>query len=173
MEQPFIKWGLTAAGFGIVFSLLMYIISPSSMNSMVAGLVPMAVMIYCAVKAPVEERDLLGGFISWGQAFKISFLAILIYFAIQIFFSYILTAYIDPSLAEEQMEVAMEMQEKIMNMMGTELTDEQIEQLRSRTQPSLYNSFIGMLWGVLCFGVPIAAIIGLFIQKKNPENDLV
>jgi hypothetical protein len=173
MEQPFVKWGLIAAAFGVVFSLLMYIVSPSSMNSMSAGLIPMAVMVYCAVKAPLEERDLIGGFMSWGQAFKQSFLCIAIYFVAQILFSYILTAYIDPSLAEEQMELAMEMQEKIMNMMGTELNDEQIEELRARAQPSLGNSLMGMLWGVLCFGLPIAAIIAIFVQKKNPENDLV
>ncbi|MDX1684958.1 MAG: DUF4199 domain-containing protein [Saprospiraceae bacterium] len=173
MQKPFVKWGLTAGGIGIAFTLILYIISPSMLNGFVAGLIPTIIMIYCAVKAAQEERELQGGYMTWAQALVPALLTILIYFVLTMLFSYILTNLIDPSLAEEQMKTAMEMQEKMMNLFGTEMTDEQIENLKESTKPSLMNTIMGMFWGLLCFGLPIAAIIALFVQKKDPENELL
>lgn len=173
MQKPFVKWGLIAATFGVVYTLLVYLVNPAAINSLSAGLIPMIAMIFCASKASLEERAMRGGYMSWGQALMPSFLTIAIYFIISMLFSYVLTNFIDPSLIEEQTEAALEMQEKMMNMFGGEMTDDMIEELRARAEPSLMNVLMGTFWAMLCFALPISAIIALFIQKKNPENDLV
>lgn len=173
MQKPFVKWGLIASGLGIMITLIFYLVNPESLNGFLVGALTTVIMIYSAVKASQEERELQGGYMTWGQALVPALLTILVYFVITMLFSYVLMTLIDPSLAEKQAEAALEMQEKIMGMMGAEVTDDMIEEIEQRAQPSLMNTVIGMFWGLLCFGFPVAAIIALFVQKKNPENDLL
>lgn len=173
MQQSYIRWGLIAAAFGIVYTLLVYLVNPAAINSMSAGLIPLAAMVFCAVKAGMEERTARGGFISWGQAFTPTFFTVMIYFILVLIFSYFLTTIIDPSLIDEQIDAAIEMQENILGMLGQEVTDEQIQQIRESASPSITNMLMGVFWSLLCFALPISAIIALFIQKKNPEQDLV
>ena len=173
MQKPFMKWGVIAGTFGIIYTLLVYLVNPAAINSLSAGLIPLAAMIFCAVKASIEERNMRGGYITWGQALAPSFLTIAIYFIMSMVFSYILTNFIDPSLIEEQTEAALEMQERMMNMFGGEMTDDQIEEMKKRAEPSMVNVLMGTMWALLCFALPISAIVALFVQKKNPENDLV
>lgn len=173
MQKPFVKWGLIAGGIGIILSLVFYLINASMMNSALATILTTGVMIYCAVQATKEEREFQGGYMTWGQALVPALLTILVYIVVNLLFSYVLTTLIDPSLIEEQIKAAMEMNEKLMNMMGQEMTDEQIQQIRQRSVPSLMNTLVAILTSMLCLGFPVAAIIAVFLQKKNPEDELL
>lgn len=173
MQKPFVKWGVIASGLGIAITLLAYLINPSSISNLWVGFISFGLMIYCATKASLEERALQGGYMTWGQALVPALLAILIYFVVSMLFSYVLTTIIDPTLIKEQTEASIEIQEKIRNFLGSEMTDAEIEELRKKSEPTLVNMIVGGFFAMLCFGFLFSAIIAIFVAKKNPENDLL
>ena len=76
-------------------------------------------------------------------------------------------------MVDFQIEQALEMQEKIMSAMGQEMTEEQIEMAKSQGKPSVMNSVMGLVGGLVCMIFPISAIVSLFLRKADPNADLV
>jgi hypothetical protein len=173
MQNSYVKWALIAAAFTIVLNLTTYIVNPDMLNGGVVSFVTFGVYIFCAVKAGLEERALNGGFMTWGQAFRPVFTCLAIYFTIVVIFDFILNTVIAPDLQEQRLEMAVELQEKMMEMFGQEMTDEQYEQIEKQSKASLLNTFMALIGSLICGALPLSAIIGLFIKRDNPQQDLL
>ncbi len=173
MQQPFVKWGLISGGLGVLIALVFYLINPELSFSTTGMILGLTIPLICMYLSGTEERKLLGGYISWGQALKATFLTFLIGFFISAIFQYILTTFIDPSLVEIQIEQALEMAEKFASMGGQEMSEDDIETIRENSSPSFMKMLMNSLVASACIGFPISAILSLFIMKKNPEQDIL
>lgn len=173
MNQPYMKWGLIAGGASILYMLILYIIDPNLIKTMSLGLIPIVVLVFCMTQAAKEEKEALGGYMSWGQALKPTFLVGLIYIVMSLLFDYIMTTMIDPALVDIKIEQALEIQQDLMTALGQEMTEEQIETAKIGASPSLIGFLTGIIGGLICMVFPISAIASLILQKKDPNEDLV
>ena len=173
MQQPFVKWGLISGGLGVILGLIYYLINPELSFSTTGMLSGIAIPLVCMYLAGLEERALLGGYITWGQALKVTFLTIVIGFFISSTFQYIMSTFIDPDLVEMQIEKGLELAEKMVSLGGQELSEDDIERIRENSSPSFVKMIWNSLGAIACVGFPISAIMSLFIMKKDPEKDVL
>ena len=156
-NEPFmptaIRWGLISAGVSIVYALVANLLglstSQTTLNTII-GLVIVGVISYLCVKSHKEE---LGGFISFGRAFLVSFIALLISGLISSIFNFIYMNYIDPTMMDQILEMSQGMYES----MG--FTEDQIEMALEEAKKGMENP-ISIVWGIVGVGI-FAAIIAL------------
>jgi len=169
MQNPFVKWGLIAALFTIVVSLIGYLVSDELLVQGTLGWLTIPALFFCATKAALEERSLNGGYISLGKAFGSALFAIVIAITLISIFNFLLFNFIDTGLQEIRMDKMMETAEK----MGGGMDDEQMEMYSQMMGSPVSIFFMELIGGVLCTGLIPALIIGLIVQRQNPNNDLL
>jgi len=104
----------------------------------------------------------LDGNLSYGQGFKFMFVMSLIISIITALYSYVLFAYLDPSLIEAMKEQAAE------QMYQQNLSDEQVEAALEMQSAWLTPGMMVFysIFGSLFFGSILALIIALFTKKE-------
>ena len=162
--KPHVKYGLIAGVASIIWTLIMYLtgVDKSDMANIV-NWVAMAVILIFVVLAVKEQRDMNKGYITFGNAFKTSFLTFLISGVIGCAYYYIHTAMIDPSLIEYMRDKAMD------EMANKNIPEDQIDIAMKYTNMFLSPGALTAM-GFL-FNLIIGAIAGLIvaaIMKKDP-----
>lgn len=134
---------------------------PSSVANWVLNFVNWGVMIAFIVMAVKKHRDEdLGGFITFGRAFGVSFLVILVLSLITTVWVYVYFSFIDPDIAQTIMENSLSQQ-------GIE-DEDMIESMAMWFSPgamAVYGFF-----GSLIFGVIISLIVSAVMKKDNPAH---
>lgn len=168
MENPGVKWGVFG-GIGVVlFTLILYLTGPTNLFGGIAYL-GMAIYIFAMVKAAGEEKAALGGYMTWGQALKPTFLTYAVASLIYILFFYVLNNFIDPGLEDMQRQAAVEMMENMSGLLGEEGMEAAMEEL-DKQDFSFSISKAGFGWAFgLIFGFILAAIISAITKKNPPE----
>lgn len=168
--QPVVlKWGMISAGVSIVTTLLTSIagLKMTNMSTLATvGLLGLVVGITILVMAVREHRDQqLGGFISFGRAFLVCLLVLVISTIVAQIFSYLYMNFINPAAAQEAVEAAKTMMEKF------GLPEDQIDAAMEKAAADLKSpmSIIKNSAGSIFFGAIIALIMGA-IMKKEPSK---
>ena len=168
--QPVVlKWGMISAGVGIVMTLLTSIVGLKMTNMSTlatVGLLGLVIGITILVMAIREHRDQqLGGFISFGRAFLVCLLVLTISTIISQIFSYLYMNFVNPAAAQEAVEAAKTMMEK----MG--LPEEQVDVAMEKVAADLKSpmSVIKNSASSIFFGAIIALIMAA-IMKKEPSK---
>lgn len=166
-----IKYGVIYGVGAIVFTLLLYLINKElTVNtaitlgfSLVFGT---ALMVVAARSAKAEN----GGILPFGEALITVFLVFVVGSFITSIFTYILMNYIDPSLVQVVQQRAVEMMEKTASMMGGEMNEDQLDQMREQMEEqSTFNiSSVLLGWLTNCVIGLIYSLIVAAIVKKNP-----
>lgn len=169
--KPFLKYGLLAGLFSVVWTLIMYVseldkgptAKPLGWISVLASLV----FIFLAVRDTKKEA---GNFISFGSAFKAGILTMLVSGIIGITYFYIHAKYLDPSLIDHIVETTRSEMSKQQNM-----TEEQMEQAWKYTVIFLTPgalAFMGLIMHLIAG--TIGALLVAAILKKEPPlfNDV-
>jgi hypothetical protein len=164
------KFGLYAGIISIVSMLGFNMISASAMMNW-ASWISIIVSIVAMVLAVKEEKALNKGSISFGSAFKHSWVTFLIYAVITILFTYVLYNFIDPNLKEEVMKNTIKAMSKLSGMIGEEAYEKMIEEMEKTDAfgiKGLLQSFVVQL---IFPGAFVAAIIALFMKKESNPWD--
>ena len=169
MENHGVKWGVIS-GVGVVaFSLVLYLVNPTSLFGGLAW-AGMIIYIFGMVKAAQGEKNDLGGYMSWGEALKPTFLTYAIASLIYIVFFYVLNNFIDPGLEDLQREAAIEMIENMSGLIGEEGVEEAIAQADEQGfKFGIKNAAMGYFIGLIFPGFIIAAIISAIVKKNRPD----
>jgi hypothetical protein len=130
----------------------------------------LAVAILFIFTKSYRERE-LGGFISYGQAFKFGFMIYLVATVILVIYNVIFMKFIDPGYMERVLQVTMEATENAMRKRG--LPEEQIsslvERMAERAKPTIVRSLVTTLISGVIFGAITSAISSAFAKKEaNP-----
>ncbi len=166
-----IRYAVILAVISILYSLLLYSLgqTQNKVLGFLAFVILLAVMIW-AVKDFRDKKS--GGFISFGQAFRVGFYTGLFAGIITAIYTYLFFKYFDPELVNQMIIKAEE--DLISN--NPNMEDSQIEMAMSYTrrfmQPA-WMAFFGFLWNAV-----VAAILGLIIaaimkKEENPMNTAV
>jgi hypothetical protein len=118
-----------------------------------------------------KEREANGGAITFGEAFKMSFLGLVIGGAIGTIFQILYVQVIDPEYAERLTAKTLEMSN---NFMEGNMDDEMREEILRESESSTMDSFtlVGQLKSFV-YGVIFYAVISLIlaaILKRQPEG---
>lgn len=170
MNQLALRYGGFMGLALVLVNLLFYLIGVNAFFQY-AGLVGFVVYIGFMVKAGIDQRTEEGGFMTFGQAFTVTFQTYVLGALIYWIFYYILFNFIDPSLVEEQKRIAMEALEKFGSFMGEEAMDQMMEQVETQDfGASIGTVLTSFLTSLIFPGAIFALIISLFIKRKNPDE---
>lgn len=169
MTNPAIKFGLLYGLVSLLFTLIIYLVSPKLMFSFsVMMLIGLAIMIFFMVAAGREEKANNEGYMSYAEALKTTFIVFLIGSFISTVFQYVLFTYIDPSLVDLLRDTSIETAQSVAKLFGAD--ENALEQVREQAMEQEYSmtiskSLFNWVTGLI-FGLIIALIVSIFIKKK-------
>lgn len=124
------------------------------------------------VYAVIKERNALGGFMEYRDAFLRLFLISLVVSFISIVFTAVLYTVVDPELNDKVFEAVsaktIEMTERFGGEDAAEKVAESLEASRADMEMTPYNLAKNFLTGSI-FGAILWAIVAFFVRKKRPE----
>ncbi|HET8810635.1 MAG TPA: DUF4199 domain-containing protein [Flavobacteriaceae bacterium] len=174
MEKSFKS---SAANYGLILGLILALITVFAYVFMLElytklwfGVLLLAVIVITGTLAAIKARKLLGGYISFKNAFTAYFIAILIGTLISTFANIVIFNFVDPGAAETLKEMTMETTRQ--SMENWNVPQEQIE--KSMEEMAKTNSYaIGTQLQstafILVFECLIGLIVALVVRKKDPN----
>ena len=176
-NEEWLKGGLILAGVSILLTMLTYVIDVSLMVEWWFGIVSLLISMGLLIYLGINYRNDIGGILSYGGAFKFSFLVFLVSYFIGIIFQIALYTIIDPELPEVIKQLTIEKTIETMEAWG--MSDEAVvdaaiigvvEGIDEAT------TTMGMIksspWGIL-FLLLFSAIATIFIKRNPPVSDRI
>ena len=167
------KFGLISAAIIVGYTLVAYLVDMTLFTNTWLGALRFVVLIVLLVMAVNASKKLMGGYISFAQAFTASFITALIGSLVSTAFTIILFDVIDKEAATQITELAIESSIEMMESLGaadTEAIDKMVEELRSNNQYSAINQAKGFFYGLIFYAV-ISLIVAAFTKKNEPLMD--
>jgi prepilin signal peptidase PulO-like enzyme (type II secretory pathway) len=132
--------------------------------------VALAVIILFIFTKSYREKE-MGGYITYGQAFKLAFMIYLVATVILVIYNVIFMKFIDPGYMERVMQVTAEATENAMRKRG--MSEDQIsrllERMAERGKPTIVKTLVTSLISGVIFGAITSAISSAFAKKEaNP-----
>jgi hypothetical protein len=172
MQNASIQNGLFLGIALIVLTMIVYFIDPTFFSAgfgMTFIGISLLVYILFMVKAGNDEKNSLGGKITFGNAIKPIFLAAFIGGTMSVLFNYLLYTVIDPTLSETLVEGMISDIENN-SWMPEESKEQTIESLEGQdTTPTLLGS-LGTIAGGSLVGFIISLIIAAIIKNKSADE---
>ncbi len=149
------KWGLI---YGLISTIIVLVPLILEIQSTIAGFLPILVAIFCYVMATREFKRDNGGYMTFGEGFKIAMIAALIAGVVRSVINYVYVKFIDPGVSE-RISQAMEDGWREQGM-----SEEQIDQMQgfsagfSNPEIGLIVGIVIVLLGGLIWGSIVSAI---------------
>lgn len=163
-----ITYGLALAGIAILIELLFYSLDVDRESKI--RWVAILIIIGAMVLGVKNYRDKeLGGFITYGQSVKLSFL-IGLYSAIVVsIFMYLFVKYFDPGLIEQIIESS----EEQMLERNPNISDQEYEMAIEYTKrfTTAFWISIGTFFMLAIQAIIVALIVSIFMKKNNDSLD--
>tara|TARA_Y100000816_G_scaffold292306_1_gene286913 strand:+ start:1630 stop:2184 length:555 start_codon:yes stop_codon:yes gene_type:complete len=175
-NEEVIKGGMLLGGVSILLTMTVYLINIELMVEWWFGILNLLISLILVIYLGINYRNINNGFISFGNAFKFSFLILIISYLVGIIFQILLYNIIDPSLPEVIKQLTVEMTVEMMESFGT--PDEAIDAAIVGIEQGIEEGTtpLGILkstpWGTLFIAI-FAAIASLIIKKNKPVSDRI
>ncbi|MAS38839.1 MAG: hypothetical protein CMB84_02430 [Flammeovirgaceae bacterium] len=175
-QEEVLKAGLLLGFVSVFITLVTYIISIEMMTEWWFGLLSLAINISLIIYLGITFRKNIGGYMSFKESFKFSFIAMAVSYAIGILFQIILYNVIDPSLPEVIKQITVEKTVEFMEGFGSsdEVIDATIEGVEQGIEDS--TTPLGLIksspWGLLFIAL-LSLLTAAFIKKNKDISDRV
>ena len=175
-NEEVIKGGMLLGGVSVLLTMTVYLINVELMVEWWFGILNLLISMGLVIYLGFNFRSICGGFLSFGKAFKFSFLVMFISYLAGVVFQILLYNIIDPSLPEVMKQLTVEMTVEMMESFGT--PDEAIDAAIVGIEQGIEEGTtpLGILkstpWGTLFIAI-FAAIASLFIKKNPPVSDRI
>jgi len=157
-------WGVILGVVLIIYSLLLYFVD-LSLEKWVQW-VSYAIMIGGIVLATINYRNTeLGGAITYGQALGFGTMLILVASILYAIYNFVFMQFIDPGFSEKMLQMAEE--QLVDRGMSTEQIDMAIEMQRKIMKPWLISLI--SIPGNVFFGFLFSLVTSIFVKKKAAE----
>jgi len=167
LKTTIITYGLILSAISIAFNLMLYFLDMHYQQSQMAGFVGIVIMIGVLLYAFIDHKKQQEGFLSLSEALKIGLGISALAGLIGVVYTFVLSEVLDPGM----MEKALDFQLEKMRMDNPELTQEQLDGIRSMQEkfstPLIRSAF--QIIGSLFIGFIISLIGGLIVKKSRPE----
>ena len=175
-NEEWLKGGLILAGVSILLTMLTYVIDVSLMVEWWFGVVSLLISMGLLIYLGINYRNDIGGILSYGDAFKFSFLVFFVSYVVGIIFQIALYTVIDPELPETMKQLTVEKTVEMMEGFG--LSDEALDAAIIGVEDGIDEATtpMGMIksspWGIL-FLLLFSAIAAIFIKRNPPVSDRI
>jgi len=165
-----VNYGLILGLFSILATAVIYAVDLSMFTSIWLGLILFVIGMTIGIMAVAKTKKVLGGYITFKEAFTTFFIVMLIGLLSNMIFSYILFNLIDPAAAETIKDNLIEMTVSLGQKFGTpsEELKTQVEAIRDTDNYSLISQ-LKTLMGSLLFYIVIGLIVAAIMKKNKPE----
>lgn len=165
-----LKYGLYCGLFGIIFTLVIYLIDFKLNLEWHIGLINLAATIIFLVVGTIKRRRQTGGYMSYGAAMVSCLNIFMVATLVSLSFYNLLIGVIDTDLQEVIKNGTLEKMEKTFSSFN--MPQDQIDQAMSNIEaqdytPSLLN-FFKQFFGSLAMGLVISLILAIFLRKEKP-----
>jgi hypothetical protein len=169
-----INSGVILGIISIVITFLIYFFNPEVMVSFTFGLVMLVVLFVIVIYFGIQYRTSIGGYMSFGTAFKFAFITLTVSGIISVLGNLLLHNVIDPNLAGVLVGTQMENQMAMMDRFGLAdaMSTDQLDEMRTTLETTY--SFMGQVKGfgiVLVIYAIFSLIIGAIIKKRDKSLD--
>ena len=170
-NEEWLKGGLILAGVSILLTMLTYVIDVSLMVEWWFGVVSLLISMGLLIYLGINYRNDIGGILSYGDAFKFSFLVFFVSYVVGIIFQIALYTVIDPELPEIMKQLTVEKTVEMMEGFG--LSDEALDAAIIGVEDGIDEATtpLGMIKSAplgIIFLLFFSAISAIFI-KRNPQ----
>ena len=175
-NEEWLKGGLILAGVSILLTMLTYVIDVSLMVEWWFGVVSLLISMGLLIYLGINYRNDIGGILSYGDAFKFSFLVFFVSYVVGIIFQIALYTVIDPELPETMKQLTVEKTVEMMEGFG--MSDEALDAAIIGVEDGIDEATtpMGMIksspWGIL-FLLFFSAIAAIFIKRNPPVSDRI
>ena len=175
-NEEVLKGGLIVAGVSILILMMTYIVNVEMMVEWWYGLISLAISIGLTIYIGVSFRNTIGGFMSYKNALKFTFLVLTVSYIVGASFNILLYNVIDPTLPELIKQLTVENTVTMMENWGApqETIDASIPEIEKSIDEN--TSPMGIIkatpWGLLFIFI-VAAFTSIFVKKNEPVSDRI
>lgn len=168
-----LRYGILFGIVSIIFSLIFFYVFPIGLGKQ--GIFSLVLMVVFLVLAGQAEKKENFGVLSYGEAFKTTFLAGFSGLVISGLFTIILMNLIDPSLVEKMTEQTIEMTRSMMESFG--LPEDQVEQAMDDAEGKMAEAYTPLnqilsIFQYAILALIFAAIVSIFIKKDADPSKI-
>jgi len=170
-----LKWGVICGAISIFLVVMLYVIDYTMMVQIKFLLISLVISLTAVSYAGVEYRKSVGGFLSYGKAWQVSFVTFAVSGLCYTFFSMLLYFVIDTELPSKLVDASMENQRVMMESFGApaDTIDTEVEKARGRTENQFTVSGLGMGFGIsLIIYAILSTITAIFAKKSQPVEQM-
>ncbi len=177
MNSPGVQNGIFVGLVMIVYNLVAWFINAELLfNWVLALVVGIGLYVFFMWRAGNAAKIENGGYLTFKQSLKPTFLTYVIGSLIGVLFTYVLYNFIDPTLNDMMLEKAIEVAEKMVKMFGG--NEEAVEQAIAEVEEKGASMTIGTivqnyLVGLIFPGFVLALIVSAIVKKNPPEEAVV
>jgi len=175
-NEEWLKGGLILAGVSILLTMLTYVIDVSLMVEWWFGIVSILISMGLLIYLGINYRNDIGGILSYGDAFKFSFLVFFVSYVVGIIFQIALYTVIDPELPETMKQLTVEKTVEMMEGFG--MSDEALDAAIIGVEDGIDEATtpMGMIKSAplgIFFLLFFSAISAIFIKRNPPVSDRI
>lgn len=166
--------GAIAGALLVIINIVIYLIDPLLLANWWLGLAFFPVLFVMIVVIGLRVRAKEGGYMTFGNAFKVTFIAGMIAGLISTLWAVLLHNVVDPGLGEVLMEETLERVTAMMEGFGapTEQIEEEFEKAREGMVDQYTPQTLMTGWVYSAIGWALGALLASLIVKKNPPVDV-
>ncbi|MGK0386299.1 MAG: hypothetical protein ACI849_000908 [Patiriisocius sp.] len=170
VKQSSIQYGLVLGGILALFTILMYALNQELFLEWWIGIITILIVIGTGIVATAKAKGLLGGFMTFKEAFSAYFITIAVGLLISTVVGILLFTFIDPDLATYLNEQSVEVTRAFMERFNTPEADieEALNKMRETDNFSIGNQGKSYIYG-LVFQAVIGLLIALIFKRKDPN----
>lgn len=170
IKSSSINYGLYLGLFLSTITVLFYAVNLEMLTKWWLGIILFLVILIFGIVSTAKSKSLLGGFISFKQAFSSYFITIAIGFIISTAVSVLLFNVIDPEAAEILKENVIEASRQMMENFGAPQSeiDKAIAEMADQNQFAIGNQLKSVAFQLIFYAV-IGLIVALSMKKKDPN----
>lgn len=173
--QAALRWGLVLGLIAVALTFVAYFINSALLASFWFGIGTLIVFLGLVVAFGFQYRNEVGGFITFGEAFKFSFIALVVAGFINMIGMILLFQVIDPSLPEVLAQANLDNTLAIVERFGGqgEMSSADIAKMKNDflANYSVGGQFKG--FGISLIANAVIALIVSAIIKKNKKPDIL
>ena len=170
LKESAIQYGLILGGILAISTVLMYALNQELFLSAWVGVGTIVLVIGTGIFSVGKAKDILGGFMSFKEAFTAYFITTAVGLAISTAVGILIFAIIDTELGAYLNEQSYEMARAFMERFNTpeEIMNESLNELKEVDNFSIVNQVKSYFTGLIMQAV-IGLLIGLIFKKADPN----
>ncbi|OAD92694.1 hypothetical protein A7A78_01940 [Aequorivita soesokkakensis] len=170
IKKSAVNYGLILGAVLALMTTLMYVLNTELFTKWWIGILSFLVVIVVAIVSVAKAKGILGGVMSFKEAFTVYFITVAIGSLISTLVGILIFNIIDPDLAAFLQERTLEMTAEFLQKLGTPQAeiDKQMAKMADQDNFAIFSQLKNYVFG-LAFMSVIGLLVALIFKTKNPN----